>query len=58
LLSAVSRVFVNHGLNLVDARVTTLGSRAEDVFVVNGPELDEAASRQAVAEEVKRVLGA
>jgi [protein-PII] uridylyltransferase len=58
LLSAVSRVFVKHGLNLVDARVTTLGARAEDVFVVNGPELEEALSREAVAEEVKRVLGA
>jgi len=56
LLSAVSRVFVRNGLNLVDARVTTLGARAEDVFVVNGPALDEAASREAVAEEVKRVL--
>jgi [protein-PII] uridylyltransferase len=56
LLSAVSRVFVKHGLNLVDARVTTLGARAEDVFVVNGPALEEAQSREAVAEEVKRVL--
>lgn len=47
---------VKSGLNLVDARVTTLGARAEDVFVVNGPALEEAQSREAVAEEVKRVL--
>ncbi len=58
LLSAVSREFLRHGLNLVDARVTTLGSRAEDTFVVNGPELEEAGSREAIREGLRAMLAA
>jgi len=50
LLSSLSRVFLEHGLNLVDARVTTLGARAEDVFVVTGPELDTDAKRRAIGD--------
>jgi [protein-PII] uridylyltransferase len=54
LLSAVARVFLRYGLNLIDARVTTLGARAEDVFVVSGPRLaDEDARKEIVAELCK-----
>ena len=56
LLSSVSRVFVKHGLNLIDARVTTLGARAEDTFVVNGPELEDPARREAIAAELRELL--
>jgi [protein-PII] uridylyltransferase len=52
LLSSVARVFLQHGLNLVDARITTLGARAEDVFVVNGPTLDDAPVREKLREEL------
>jgi [protein-PII] uridylyltransferase len=52
LLSSVARIFLKHGLNLVDARVTTLGARAEDVFVVNGPALEKADSRREIVEEL------
>ncbi len=52
LLSAVARVFHGHHLNLVDARVTTLGARAEDAFVVNGPALEEESSRETIVEEL------
>ncbi len=52
LLSTVARIFVEHGLNLADARVTTLGARAEDVFVVNGPALDDAPAREKLREEL------
>jgi [protein-PII] uridylyltransferase len=55
LLSAISRVLLKHGLNLVDARVTTLGARAEDVFVVNGAAAEEEPSRKALIEELQRV---
>jgi [protein-PII] uridylyltransferase len=50
LLSSIGRIFLEHQLNLVDARVTTLGARAEDVFVVNGAALDQEASRRAIIE--------
>ena len=54
LLSAVARVFLKHGLNLADARVTTLGARAEDAFVVNGPALEIPAKREEIVEELCR----
>jgi [protein-PII] uridylyltransferase len=56
LLSSVSRIFVKHGLNLIDARVTTLGARAEDTFVVNGSELDDASTRETIAAELRELL--
>jgi [protein-PII] uridylyltransferase len=52
LLSAISRVLLKHELNLIDARVTTLGLRAEDTFVVSGAALDDDATREAVREEL------
>jgi UTP:GlnB (protein PII) uridylyltransferase len=47
---------LDHGLNLIDARVTTLGARAEDVFVVSGAALDDADSRVAFATQLRAVL--
>jgi [protein-PII] uridylyltransferase len=41
LLSAIARVFHEEGVDLHDARVTTLGSRAEDVFVIAHAALGE-----------------
>jgi [protein-PII] uridylyltransferase len=55
LLSAVSRVLLKHELNLIDARVNTLGARAEDAFVVSGAKLDDPASREKIAEELRKV---
>src|SRR5690606_21636658 len=48
LLSSVARVLHEHGLNLIDARVTTLGARAEDAFVVDGEAVESEASREAI----------
>jgi [protein-PII] uridylyltransferase len=56
LLSSVARIFLEHQANLADARVTTLGARAEDVFVVNGKALDEPGSRNAIAAELKQAV--
>jgi [protein-PII] uridylyltransferase len=53
LLSAVSRVFLKHELNLIDARVNTLGARAEDAFVVSGGQLLDPVQRQAIADELR-----
>jgi [protein-PII] uridylyltransferase len=58
LLSTVARVFLAHGLNLVDARVTTLGARAEDVFVVNGKAVEAADSRAALVDALRSALAA
>ena len=56
LLSSVARLFLKHGLNLIDARVTTLGARAEDAFVLNGEALEDPVSRDAIAEDLRSSL--
>ena len=43
LLSSMARVFLAHDVNLQDARITTLGQRAEDVFIVASKRLGDAA---------------
>jgi [protein-PII] uridylyltransferase len=52
LLSSISRVLLKNHLNLIDARVTTLGLRAEDAFVVDGAALSDATTRERIAEEL------
>jgi [protein-PII] uridylyltransferase len=52
LLSSLARVFLEHGLNLVDARVTTLGARAEDVFVVTGGEVADVQRRERIIHDL------
>jgi [protein-PII] uridylyltransferase len=56
LLSAIARVLLKHGLNLIDARVTTLGLRAEDAFVVDGAALTAAANRDRIADELRSTV--
>ncbi len=43
LLSSMARVFLAFDVNLQDARITTLGQRAEDVFIVANKKLGDAA---------------
>ena len=57
LLSSISRVLLRHELNLIDARITTLGARAEDVFVVNGGAVESEPSRSALIEALRKLAG-
>ena len=41
LLYAIARVLGRHGVNLQLAKVTTLGERVEDTFLVSGPALQQ-----------------
>jgi [protein-PII] uridylyltransferase len=43
LLSSIANVLLAHHVNLHDARVSTLGQRAEDVFVIESEKLGDAA---------------
>jgi [protein-PII] uridylyltransferase len=56
LLSSLARVLLRHELNLIDARVTTLGLRAEDAFVLEGATLADAAERERIAEELRATV--
>jgi [protein-PII] uridylyltransferase len=42
LLSGVARTLAEYNVNIRDAKINTLGARAEDVFLVNGETLSEA----------------
>lgn len=42
LLSRIARVFVNYEVSLQMAKINTLGSRAEDVFILTGGALNDA----------------
>ena len=42
LLYGIARTLGRHGINLHAARITTLGERAEDVFLIDGPALANA----------------
>ena len=55
LLSAIASVLLQHGLNLIDARVATLGLRAEDTFVMSGQGLGDAGEREAIAVELTQI---
>ncbi len=41
LLSRIARIFLAYGINLHTAKVNTLGSRAEDTFLITGEALDD-----------------
>ncbi len=56
LLAAISRVFVKFNINLVTARIATLGDRVEDVFLIKNPLLHEAPIAAQFEGEVLKVL--
>ncbi|UCV06605.1 [protein-PII] uridylyltransferase [Dechloromonas denitrificans] len=45
LLYTVANTLAEHGANLHTAKITTLGERAEDVFLISGGDLRQSASR-------------
>ncbi|WP_428425596.1 [protein-PII] uridylyltransferase [Methylibium sp.] len=51
LLYAIARVLARHQLNLQLAKVTTLGERVEDTFLINGASLQQ--NRQQIAIETE-----
>ena len=41
LLYSIARVLARHGINLQLAKITTLGERVEDTFLIDGPALQQ-----------------
>jgi [protein-PII] uridylyltransferase len=52
LLYAIARVLARHHVNLQLAKVTTLGERVEDTFLVDGPELQHAKAQLRIESEL------
>ncbi len=58
LLYSIALVLARHRLNLQLAKVTTLGERVEDTFLIDGPELQQNKAQIAIETELLEALGA
>ena len=56
LLYLVARVLARHGLSVQLAKVSTLGERVEDTFLIHGPELQSSAHQIQIETEVLQAL--
>jgi [protein-PII] uridylyltransferase len=52
LLYAIARVLARHGINLQLAKISTLGERVEDTFLVNGPALQQTRAQLQIESEL------
>ncbi len=58
LLYLIARVLARHRINLQLAKITTLGERVEDTFLIDGPELQQNKAQIAIETELLEVLAA
>ena len=56
LLYAIARVLARHHVNLQLAKITTLGERVEDTFLVDGPELRQNRAQIAIETELLEAI--
>jgi [protein-PII] uridylyltransferase len=56
LLYLIARVLAKHHINLLLAKVTTLGERVEDTFLIDGPELQQNKAQIAIETELLQAL--
>lgn len=56
LLFQIASLLSRHHVNLETARITTLGERAEDVFLISGGDLDDGARRIRLEQELLEIL--
>jgi [protein-PII] uridylyltransferase len=57
LLYAIARVLARHGVNLQLAKVSTLGERVEDTFLVDGPALQQTRAQLLIETELLDAVG-
>jgi [protein-PII] uridylyltransferase len=57
LLYSIARVLARHKINLQLAKVSTLGERVEDTFLVDGPELQQNRKQIEIETELLQVIG-
>ena len=58
LLYLIARILAKHGINLQLAKVTTLGERVEDTFLISGLELQHNRAQIAIETELLQALNA
>jgi [protein-PII] uridylyltransferase len=57
LLYAIARVLSRNGINLQLAKISTLGERVEDTFLVDGPALQHAKAQLRIEGELLDAIG-
>ncbi len=58
LLYSIARVLAHHKLNLQLAKVSTLGERVEDMFLIDGPELQQNRTQIEIETELLQAISA
>jgi [protein-PII] uridylyltransferase len=58
LLYAIARVLARHQVNLQLAKVSTLGERVEDTFLIDGPALQHARTQIEIESQILDAIGA
>ncbi len=58
LLYAIARVLAHHKVNLLLAKISTLGERVEDTFLIDGPELQHNKKQIEIETELLEALAA
>jgi [protein-PII] uridylyltransferase len=58
LLYSIALVLAKHEINLQLAKITTLGERVEDTFLINGVQLQHNKAQIAIETELLEVLAA
>ncbi len=56
LLASVARILHQHRVSVLTARINTLGNRAEDVFVLEGEDLERTSKRLALEQDLINTL--
>ena len=56
LLYGIARVLARHHINLQLAKISTLGERVEDTFLIDGPELQHNRAQIAIETEMLDAL--
>jgi [protein-PII] uridylyltransferase len=54
----IARILARHRINLQLAKITTLGERVEDTFLIDGPELQYNRAQIAIETELLEALNA
>ncbi|MCL2830467.1 MAG: [protein-PII] uridylyltransferase [Betaproteobacteria bacterium] len=56
LLHAIALILARHGANLHTAKISTMGERVEDIFLISGENLNQSAERIALETELLEAL--
>ena len=56
VLNRIARVLGDHGVDIITAKITTLGERAEDVFLLQGGDLGSQKTILAIEQDLMEAL--